>query len=90
MLVAAYEDQFDVVEIWTGDADYIPLVEAVKRRGKVVICCFFNEDHGLSTSLRNSCDRYCDISELFTRKWQLHLQSTSLETATLWGNSQFK
>lgn len=82
MLAAAYKDQFDVVEIWTGDADYIPLIEEVKRCGKVVVCCFFNEDHGLSSYLKKSCDRYCDISALFSQRWKVRLQASSPETAS--------
>ncbi|NGX57570.1 MAG: hypothetical protein K940chlam3_00463 [Chlamydiae bacterium] len=73
MLSAAYENQFDLVEIWTGDADYIPLVNAVKRLGKIVVCCFFNEDYGLSQELRIACDRYCDISDLMLQRWQVDL-----------------
>lgn len=73
MLSAAYENQFDLVEIWTGDADYIPLINAVKRLGKVVVCCFFGEEYGLSNELKVACDRYCDISELVEQRWKTDL-----------------
>ncbi len=69
MLSAAYENQFDLVEIWTGDADYIPLVNAVKKLGKVVVCCFFGENYGLSSELKIACDRYCDISGHMSLHW---------------------
>ncbi len=73
MLSAAYEDQFDLVEIWTGDADYIPLINAVKRLGKIVVCCFLGEEHGLSRELRIASDRYCDITDLMIKRWEADL-----------------
>lgn len=75
MLSAAYENQFDLVEIWTGDADYIPLIKAVKRLGKIVVCCFFGKDYGLSRELKLSCDRYCDISDLVINRWNADLSN---------------
>jgi len=40
MLSNAIDNNYEVAVLVAGDADYVPLVEEVKRRGKMVILCF--------------------------------------------------
>ena len=41
-----------------GDGDYVPLVEEVKRLGKIVVCVFFDVGNGLSPALKIACDEF--------------------------------
>ena len=50
------------------DGDYVPLVEQVKRLGKLVYVWFF-EKEGLNPALRLSADRFYDLSEGFLATW---------------------
>jgi len=47
MLSHAFLNNYDVATLIAGDADYVPLVEEVKRLGKVVYVLFF-VSNGLS------------------------------------------
>lgn len=58
MLTHAFRDNFDVAILMTGDADFIPVVEELKRLGKRVHISFFPEGHGLSPALRRSADSF--------------------------------
>jgi uncharacterized protein (TIGR00288 family) len=55
MLSNAIDNNYDAAVLVAGDADYVPLVEEVKRRGKMVILWFF-EGSGLSPELRRAAD----------------------------------
>jgi uncharacterized LabA/DUF88 family protein len=52
-------DDLDTVIICTGDGDYVPLVEAVARRGKHVEVCALREM--TSTDLISVSDEYVDL-----------------------------
>jgi len=60
ILSNAYLDNYDVCVLATGDGDYIPVVDAVKRRGKLVLLWFFKEE-GLNTDLLTACDDFTDF-----------------------------
>jgi uncharacterized LabA/DUF88 family protein len=62
MLSHAHRKNFDVAVLIAGDADYVPLVEAVKREGQQVALWFLPD--GLSPALRASADHYWDLGEL--------------------------
>ena len=51
LLTNAYRDGFDVAVIASGDRDYIPVVEEVKRVGKRVIIASFSSAlaHGMTS-----------------------------------------
>lgn len=68
MLSHAYFGNYDAAGLVAGDADYVPLVEEVKRFGKVVHVVFFGS-HGLSPDLRRSADVFLDISDIFKAAW---------------------
>jgi hypothetical protein len=46
----------------------VPLVEDVKRLGKIVIVSFF-DDGGLNRDLRETADEYADLTEQFSTRW---------------------
>jgi len=68
MLSHAFHKNYDAVGLVAGDADYIPLVEEVKRHGKVVYVVFFRSE-GLSPELRRSADKFVDIGPFFAKQW---------------------
>jgi len=45
VLSHAFMNNYDAVVLVSGDGDFVPAVEEVKRLGKVVFCCFF--DHAV-------------------------------------------
>jgi uncharacterized LabA/DUF88 family protein len=66
----AYNDNYDVAVLVAGDGDYIPLVEEVKRLGKVVYVAFFcDKGFGLNEDLELSSDRSFEFGSLFQEKW---------------------
>lgn len=64
MLVNAFNQNFDVGLLIAGDADYIALVNEVKRYGPVVWVAFFSSPC-LSSSLRIEADMFIDIMSDF-------------------------
>ena len=68
VLSHAYKDNYDVAMLITGDADYVPVVEEVKRTGKLVCVNFFAEE-GLSPELRLAADFVLDLTVEFVNRW---------------------
>jgi uncharacterized LabA/DUF88 family protein len=58
MLVQAFLGNYDIAVLVSGDGDFHPVVEEVRRLGKWVIVSFFGEDDGLSPRLRRAADQY--------------------------------
>jgi len=69
LLSHAFQGHFDVACILAGDADYVPLVEEVKRPGKTVCVCFFETD-GLANDLRLAADAFYPLDAAFEKAWQ--------------------
>ena len=61
MLVGAFSGLFDIAVIVTGDADFVPVVEEVKRRG--VMVAIAASASSLSDDLRRVADRVVDIPQ---------------------------
>lgn len=57
MLVNAFYNNYDVAVLVSGDGDYVPVVEELKRMGKIVIVAFYPEQ-GLNPTLRRAADRF--------------------------------
>jgi uncharacterized LabA/DUF88 family protein len=74
MLSHAYRDNYDVAFLVAGDGDYVPLVEEVKRLGKVVYVCFFRGS-GLNENLMLAADTFFHIDDFFFEQWKQHLSS---------------
>jgi uncharacterized LabA/DUF88 family protein len=67
---AAHFDNYDVACLVAGDGDYVPLVEEVKRLGKVVYVAFFRgEGLGLSPELRLASDMFLEMDGFFAERW---------------------
>lgn len=69
MLSHAFLGNYDAAVLVAGDADYVPLVEEVKRLGKLVHVAFFGSQ-GLSPELRRSADQFCEIAGDFAAAWK--------------------
>ena len=65
MLSHAHRKNYALAILIAGDADYVPLVKAVKAEGSRVFVWFFDERYGLSRDLRMSADHYAEISIVF-------------------------
>src|SRR5207249_1613714 len=66
MLSHAFLGNYQNAVLIAGDADYIPLVEEVKRRGKRVFLAFFlGEGLGLSEDLKLAADFFVDLTDAF-------------------------
>lgn len=68
LLVNAFYNNYDVAVLIAGDGDYVPLVQEVKRLGKVVCTAFFNI--GLNEELKLSSDWFFDLEAAFIKKWR--------------------
>jgi uncharacterized LabA/DUF88 family protein len=71
VLSHAFQDNYDAAFLVAGDGDYVPLVEEVKRRGKIVYVAFFdgNPTLGMSSDLRLASDRFISLNKTFVATW---------------------
>jgi len=69
MLTHAFFNNYDVAVLISGDGDYVPLVNEVKRLGKVACVAFF-EDSGAYPRLRLSADMFADLGPSVVSHWQ--------------------
>lgn len=60
-LEAAKSGSVDVIALIAGDADFVPLVEAIRRAGPHVFVIAFNSSVALD--LKNAADRYYSLPE---------------------------
>jgi uncharacterized LabA/DUF88 family protein len=74
MLCHAFNNSYDLAVLVAGDADYVPLVREVKRRGKLVLVAFFTDGGlGFSEDLELVADHGLNLSGMFAEKWKAHL-----------------
>ena len=59
MLTGAFSGLFDIAVLVAGDADFVPVVEEVKRRGVMVVVAASKES--LSDLLQRVADRFIEI-----------------------------
>ncbi len=76
LLVNAFFDNYDVAVLIAGDGDYVPLIEEVKRQGKVVYLVFFR-DEGLNQDLWMAADSYFEMKQFFIDSWNRFNQEPS-------------
>ena len=70
LLANAFRDNYDLAVLIAGDGDFVPVVEEVKRLGKVVYGGFFAEEgDGLSPALRLAWDGTFNAGEAFKERW---------------------
>ena len=60
MLVGAFTKLFQIAVLVTGDADFVPVLNEVRRRGVMVVLAAV-EDAALSLDLRRAADRFVRI-----------------------------
>ncbi len=65
MLDGAFSSIYDVAVLVAGDADFVPVVEAVRRRGVMVVVAAARES--LAEELRRAADRFIEIEK--ASKW---------------------
>ena len=71
MLAHAYDDNYDVAVLLTGDGDFVPVIEEVKRMGKAVYVAFFeHEAAGLSKDLRLASDKFFRLTDVLKEVWK--------------------
>ncbi len=61
MLSMAYANAIDVFYLVSADADFVPVVNEIKRLGKKIFNVTFSR--GASYHLRNTCDGYVKLSD---------------------------
>jgi uncharacterized LabA/DUF88 family protein len=59
MLVGAFSGVFDIAVLVAGDADFVPVVEEMKRRGVMVTVAGFSAS--VSEDLRRAADRFIEV-----------------------------
>lgn len=55
MVSLAYEDRYDTAILVSGDGDFLPAVDCIRRRGKAVENAYFSQRS--SGALQHGCDR---------------------------------
>jgi hypothetical protein len=82
MLSNAFMNNYDVAVLAAGDADYLPLVNQVKRLGKVVYVTFYEEpDGGLSKELRLASDLLWNCWPFMRDQWNKLREAGTTATA---------
>ena len=74
LLWHAYFNNYDVAVLFSGDGDYVPVIEAVKRLGKAIFVVSF-QDTGLSQTLRIASDTYYELEPFFVDTWRGFIDS---------------
>lgn len=66
ILTHSYFDNLDTVLLVAGDGDYLPIIEEVKRMGKLVYLSFFSK--GLNENLINHVDKFILLDDVYFNK----------------------
>ena len=69
MLSHAYLHNYEVAVLVSGDGDYVPVLEELKRLGKLVCVAFFI-DEGFNDKLRLASDFVSDMTPGFLARWK--------------------
>lgn len=75
VLCHAFRGNYELGILVAGDRDYVPLVEEMKRLGRIVCLCFFEaQGGGLSEELRLTADSFVPMDEFLFQKWGKHIK----------------
>jgi uncharacterized LabA/DUF88 family protein len=66
LIKGSYENLYDIAIIVSGDADFIPAINLVRKNGKKVINAFFPKSS--SYQLRNCCDGSINLRKALDKK----------------------
>lgn len=69
MMALAYSNAIDAAYLVSADADFVPVVDEVKRLGKKAFNVYFVK--GVSYHLRNVCDGFVPVTKAFIDVCQL-------------------
>lgn len=72
MLSHAFRNNYEAAVLVAGDGDYVPLVEEVKRLGKLVYVLFF-ADQGLHPKLQMAADLFYNLAPSFVANWESYV-----------------
>ena len=61
MVENAYENNFDVAILVSGDGDFIPAVHSIKKKDKSVINVYFKNSS--SRNLKNFCNNSLELTK---------------------------
>ena len=67
MIEDAYRDNYQTCHLYTSDADYLPVIEAVRRMGKQVYVFGYKDSLGKNPRLLHVPDRFVDLGEVMQR-----------------------
>jgi uncharacterized LabA/DUF88 family protein len=73
MVAGAYSQLFDIAVLVAGDADFVPVVEEVKRRG--VMVAIAGRSSSTSSELMAAADRYIEIQP--QAQWLVAMRDTA-------------
>jgi len=74
VLCHAFRNNYDLAILVAGDRDYVPLVEEMKRLGRIVCLCFFEDPRGgLSEELRLSADSFAPMDKFILEGWKEYI-----------------
>jgi len=68
MLSHAFGNHYSAAVLVTGDGDFLPVVEQVKRAGKTVIVAAFS--NGMNRDLQITADVFFDLTDFFIDWWE--------------------
>jgi hypothetical protein len=69
LLAHGASGNYDVAVLVAGDRDYVPLIEEVKRLGRIAVVAFFKK--GVRPELVRASDAFFDLTGYFLEKWPL-------------------
>jgi uncharacterized LabA/DUF88 family protein len=75
LLEDAFNNNFDHAYLFTSDVDFLPAIEAVRRKGKRVYVCGFRSGMGERSRLDDVPDAFIDLCEMM--KWYACKSSTA-------------
>lgn len=79
MLSHAYRGNYDIAVLVAADADYLPLIQEVKRQGKLVHLWFLDEPC-VTQELKLAVDLFADMRKIFTDRWKKAIEMGTTQT----------
>ena len=71
MVALAYENAYDIAYLVSGDEDYLPAIEIVQQKGKIVAAVSANES--ISSRLKRRADQYILIDDNASERMKPYL-----------------
>lgn len=65
MMEGAYEERYDLINLYTSDIDFIPVIRSVKKRGVKVIVHGFKEALGKNSPMLTVPNNFIDLTDIF-------------------------